>query len=183
MGLLDHVVQRLELAAQQQRPQHRADRATHQQPAKAAQGALPELGHGEHRMADYLDPGRLFPAAADQGITTGWLQADQVDEPLRYLAHVGCTAALDNGAVGLEVHHTNARVITAVEDRADQQLDHRRVVDVRGQRQRQRRGRVLGVGAQLIDVLGPRTFQADHEAAGEGDHQEQADSKQQLFEQ
>lgn len=43
--------------------------------------------------------------------------------------------------------------------------------------------RVLGVGAQLIDVLGPRALQADHEAAAEGNHQEQTDSDQQLFEQ
>jgi hypothetical protein len=37
--------------------------------------------------------------------------------------------------------------------------------------------------AQLVDVLTARAFQTNHETAGEGDHQEQADGKQQLFEQ
>ncbi|MNQ54906.1 hypothetical protein D3C85_689850 [compost metagenome] len=183
MGLLDHVVQWLELSTQQQRPQHGADRTADQQPAQATQCALPELGHGEHGMADHLDPGRLLPATTDQGIATGRLKANQLDEPTRHLTDLGRPAALDDGGVGLEVHHTDARVIATVEDRADHQLDHRRIVDIRCQRQRQRRGSVLRVGAQLIDVLRARALQADHEAATEGDHQEQTDSDQQLFEQ
>lgn len=134
-------------------------------------------------MTDDLDPRRLLPATADKGVAASWLQADEVDEPLRHVAHLRDPTTLDDGLVGGQVDHTNAGVVAAVEDRADHQLDHRRVIDARGQRQGQCGGGVLGMGAQLIDVLGTRTFQADHEAAAEGHDQEHADCDQQLFEQ
>ncbi|MNN18349.1 hypothetical protein D3C81_1315560 [compost metagenome] len=134
-------------------------------------------------MADHLDPGSLLPATADDRITTGGLQADQFDEPVRNVVDRRNTCALNQVLVGLQIDHADARVVTAVENRADQQLDHRRVVDVRCQGQRQRRRGVLGMGAQLVDVLSARALQTDHETTGEGDHQEQTDSNQQLFEQ
>ncbi|MNM75276.1 hypothetical protein D3C81_870590 [compost metagenome] len=183
MGLLDHVVQRSQLVAQQQGAEHGTGRATQQQPAQAAQGALPELGNGEHRVADHFNPRSLLPAAADDGIATGGFQADQVHEPARHTTRVRLGMALHQHGVGAQVDDLDAGVVTTVEDRADHQLDHRRVVDIRRQRQRQGRGGVLGMGAQLVDVLAARTLQADHEAAAEGDYQEQADGKQQLFEQ
>ena len=183
VGLFDHVIQRLQLATQEQRAEHRTHGAAHQQPTEAAQRALPQFGHGKHRMADHLDPRGLFPAATDQCIAAGRLQTDQFDEPVRHVAHRGGTVALDDGLVGLHIDHADTRVVAAVENRADQQLNHRRVVDIRRQRQRQRGGGVLSVRAQLVDVLSTRALQTDHEAAGEGDHQEQTDSEQQLFEQ
>ena len=178
VGLFDHIVQRLQLPAQQQPTEHHADRTAQEQPAQATQGALPELGQGEHRMADHFYPCGLFPATADQRITTGRLQADQLDEPVGHAVVVGNTAALDDGFVGGQVHDADAGIVTAVEDRADQQLHHGWVIDIRGERQRQCRRGILGVGAQLVDVLGARAFQADHEAAAEGDHQEQTDCDQ-----
>ncbi|MNJ16709.1 hypothetical protein D3C77_109750 [compost metagenome] len=95
MGLRHHVIQRLELAAQQQRAEHRTQGAAQQQPAEAAQGTLPKLGQGEHRMADHLDPCRLLPAAADDGIATGGLQADQANEPGRHTVGIWLGVALD----------------------------------------------------------------------------------------
>ncbi|MNL54042.1 hypothetical protein D3C87_1773370 [compost metagenome] len=134
-------------------------------------------------MADYLDPRRLLPATADDRIAASGFQADQFDEPVRHAGIGRDAAALHQCLVVGQIDHADARVVTAVEDRADQQLGHRRVVDIRRQGQRQRRRRVLRVGAQLVDVLGTRALEADHEAAGEGDDQEQTDSDQQLFEQ
>ncbi|MCY1404924.1 hypothetical protein D9M71_201490 [compost metagenome] len=104
-------------------------------------------------MADDLDPGGLLPAAADDRITTGGLQADQFDEPVRNIVDRRNARALDQGLIGFHIDHADARVVTAVENRADQQLDHRRVVDIRGQGKRQRGRGVLGMGAQLVDVL------------------------------
>ena len=134
-------------------------------------------------MADHLDPRRLLPATADQGVTTGRFQADQLDEPVGHAVVVGDATAFDDDLVVGHIDHPDAGVITTIENRADQQLDHRRVVDIGCQGQRQGGRRVLRVGAQLVHVLGTRAFQADHEAAAEGDHQEQTDSDQQLFEQ
>ena len=99
VGLLDHVIQRLQLPAQQQRAQHRAHRAADQQPAEAAQRALPQLGQREHRVADHLDPRGLLPATADERITTGRFQADQFDEPVRHVVDRRNAAALDDGLV------------------------------------------------------------------------------------
>ncbi|MNV03479.1 hypothetical protein D3C71_937490 [compost metagenome] len=183
VGLLNHVIERFQLPTQQQRAQYRADHTADQQPDETAQGALPQLGQGKHRVADHLDPCRLLPATADDRIAASGLQADQFDEPVRHAGIGRDAAALHQCLVVGQIDHADARVVTAVEDRADQQLGHRRVVDIRRQGQRQRRRRVLGVGAQLVDVLGTRALEADHEAAGEGDDQEQTDSDQQLFEQ
>ncbi|MNJ37018.1 hypothetical protein D3C77_318230 [compost metagenome] len=183
MRLRHHVVQRLELATQQQGTEHRAQGTTQQQPAQAAQGALPQLGQGEHRMADHLNPRRLLPATADNRIATGSFKADQANEPRRYTVGISLGMPLHQHGIGAQVDDLDARVVTTVENRTDHQLDHRRIIDVRCQRQRQRRGRILGVRAQLVDILATRAFQADHEAAAERDYQEQADGKQQLFEQ
>ncbi|MNR11325.1 hypothetical protein D3C85_1276180 [compost metagenome] len=95
MGLFDHVIERLELAPQQQRAKYSTQCSTQQQPTQAAQGALPELGQGKHRVADHLHPCSLLPAAADDGIATGRLQADQSDEPGRHTVTVRHGAALD----------------------------------------------------------------------------------------
>lgn len=178
MGLLDHVVQRLQLPPQQQRAKHRTHRPAQQQPTQAAQGALPEFGQGEHRVADHLHARRLFPTATDQRVTTGRLQPDEFDEPVGHTVVVRNTAAFDDGFIGGQVHDADAGVIAAVEDRADQQLHHGRVVDIRRQRQRQCGRRVLCMGTQLVDVLGTRAFETDHEAAAEGDYQEQTDCDQ-----
>ncbi|MNI29042.1 hypothetical protein D3C73_828470 [compost metagenome] len=143
MGLLDHVVQRLQLSAQQQRTQRRTDRAAEQQPAEAAERALPQLGDSEHRVADHLDPRRLLPATTDDRIPPCRFQADQLDEPVRHVGHRRNAVAFDQRLVVRQIDHADAGVIPAVENRTDQQLDHRRVVDVRRQRQRQRRRGVL----------------------------------------
>ena len=183
VGLLDHIVQRPELTPQQQGPEDRTRRPAQQQPAEAAQGALPEFGQGEHRVAHHLHARRLLPATADDGIAAGRREADHLHEPGRHAIGVGLGGAFHQHLVIAQVDHADAGVVATVKDRADHQFGHRRVIDVRRQRQRQRGGRVLGVGAQLVDVLGTRAFQADHEATAEGDHEKHTDSDQQLFEQ
>ncbi|MCY1439602.1 hypothetical protein D9M71_558450 [compost metagenome] len=120
MGLLDHVIEGLQLPAQQQRAQYRADHATDQQPPQAAQRALPQLGQREHRVTDHLDPCGLFPAATDDRIATGGLQANQFDEPVGHPGIGGDAATLDQGLAARDIDHADAGVITAVKDRADQ---------------------------------------------------------------
>jgi len=144
---------------------------------------LPEFGQGKHRVTDHLNPRRLLPATADNGIAAGRREADHLHEPSRHAAGIRLGGTLHQDLVIAQVHHTDACVVATVKDRADHQFGHRRVIDVRRQRQGQRRGRVLRVGAQLVDVLGTRTLKADEEATAERDHQEHADSDQQLFEQ
>ncbi|MNG95010.1 hypothetical protein D3C79_540330 [compost metagenome] len=183
VGLLDHVVQRPQLTAQQQCTKYRTRGTAQQQPAQAPQGTLPELGDGKHRMADHLDPRGLLPATADNGIAARRFEADQVHEPGRHASAIRLGMTLHQHGIGAQVDDLDARIVTTVEDRTDHELDHRRVVDVRRQRQGQRGGRILGMRAQLVDVLAARAFQADHETATEGDHQEQANGQQQLFEQ
>ena len=100
VGLLDHVVQRPQLATQEQGAEYRTGRATQQQPTQAAQGALPELGNGEHRVADHLNARSLLPATADDGVAAGSFQADQAHEPARYTAGVRLVMALYQHSIG-----------------------------------------------------------------------------------
>ncbi|MCY1551973.1 hypothetical protein D9M68_883400 [compost metagenome] len=134
-------------------------------------------------MADHFNARGLLPATTDDCIAAGGLKADQAHEPKRHTARVWLGMTLHQHGIGTQVDDLDACIVTTVENRADHQLDHRWVVDIRRQRKRQRGGRILGVRAQLVDVLAARAFQADHETATEGDHQEQANGQQQLFEQ
>ena len=54
---------------------------------------------------------------------------------------------LDYHFIAGDAHHADGGEVAAVEDRADHQFDHRRVVDMRRHRQPQRGGGVLGVRA------------------------------------
>ena len=105
-------------------------------------------------MTEHFDPGGLLPAAHDQGVATLGLQVDQAGEPGRHrlLAAAG-GGALDDHVAVVDAHHADAGEVAAVEHRADHQLDHRRVIDVRCHRQPQRGGGILGVGAQLAEQL------------------------------
>ncbi len=91
--------------------------------------------------------------------------------------------ALDQRLAALDVDHPDAGEVAAVEDRADHQLHHRRVVHVRRQGQAEGGGGVLGVGAQLAAQLLAGVLHAADEAAAEGDDEEQADGEEQLLEQ
>ena len=62
IGLLDHVLQRAQLALEQQHAQADAHEADQRQPQERRVGVLPQLGDGEIRVADHLDMGRLIPA-------------------------------------------------------------------------------------------------------------------------
>ncbi|MNN79874.1 hypothetical protein D3C81_1965580 [compost metagenome] len=119
----------------------------------------------------------------DQGFATLGLEVDQAGEPAGHLLGAGRHLPFEQHAVVADAQHADAGEVAAVEDRADHQLHHRRVVDVRGQRQAQRRGGILGMRAQLADHLRARAFQAGDEAAGEGHQQEQADGDEQLLQQ
>ncbi|MNE69498.1 hypothetical protein D3C80_1652260 [compost metagenome] len=99
VGLLDHIVEGLQLPTKQQRAQYRADHATDQQPPQAAQRALPQLGQREHRVTDHLDPCGLYPTATDYRIAPGRLQANQFDEPVRHPGIGRNAAAFDQGLV------------------------------------------------------------------------------------
>jgi hypothetical protein len=134
-------------------------------------------------MADHLDPRRLLPAPADNRLAAGWIKPDGIDEPLGHALIVRRCTAFDDHRVRRQIHHPDARVITAVENRRHHQLDHRRIVDIGRQRQGQRSCRILGVRTQLIDVLRPRTLQADDKTARERDNHKQTDCDQQLLEQ
>ena len=120
MGLLDHVIQRLQLPTQQQRAQYRTDHATTQQPPQAAQCALPQLGQCEHRVTDHLDPRGLLPSTTDNRIAASGFQTNEFDEPVRHMGIGRHAAAFDQGFIGGYIDHSDARVITAVKDRADQ---------------------------------------------------------------
>ncbi|MCY1539654.1 hypothetical protein D9M68_752510 [compost metagenome] len=74
VGLLDHIIQRAQLALEQQHAQADAEYATERQPQQDAERALPEFADGEQRMADHLQPRRLAPAVADDGIAAGGRQ-------------------------------------------------------------------------------------------------------------
>lgn len=183
MGLAHHLVERAQLAAQQPAAKQQARRAAGQQPVEAAQGAVPQARQGELRMADHLDPRRLFPAAHDQRVATLGLEIHQAREPAWHRALVMRLHALDQRLAALDVDHPDAGEVAAVEDRADHQLHHRRVVHVRRQGQAEGGGGVLGVGAQLAAQLLAGVLHAADEAAAEGDDEEQADGEEQLLEQ
>ncbi|MCY1208753.1 hypothetical protein D9M72_203880 [compost metagenome] len=181
-GLLHHVVQGAQLRAQQPGADQGADHAAEQQPGEAADGTVPELGQGELRMAEHLHARGLLPAAHDQRVAALGLQVDQAGEPARHLFTAGGGAAFgDHAAIG-DAHHADAGEVAAVEDGADHQLDHRRVVHVGRHGQTEGGGGVLGVGAQLAEQLLAGTFHARDEAAGEGQREQQADGQEQLLE-
>ncbi len=96
VGLLHHLVQRLQLGAQQPATKDGADQPAGQQPGEAAQRAVPQLGQGELRMADHLDPRGLFPAAHDQRVAALGLEVDQLGEPGRHLLVLRVAVALDD---------------------------------------------------------------------------------------
>ncbi|MNF56379.1 hypothetical protein D3C84_378630 [compost metagenome] len=170
------------MSAQQPATKHGTEQAAHQQPDQAAEGAVPEFGQGELRIAQHFDPCGLLPAAHDQRIAALGAQVDQFDEPARYAFGRGSGSALHHDLLVFDVDHADAGEIAAVEDRTDHQFNHRRVVDLCGQRQPQRGGGILGVGAQLAEHLLARAFQADKKTATEGHQQKQADGQEQLFE-
>ncbi|MCY1439666.1 hypothetical protein D9M71_559110 [compost metagenome] len=171
------------MQAQQPAAEGGAEQAAEQQPGQAAHAAVPQAGEGELWMAHHFDPGCLLPAAHDQGFAAFGVEIDQAAEPARHGVVARSHLPLDDDAVVTDTPHADAGVVAAVEYRVDHQLDHRRIVDVRGQRQAQRRGGVLGVRAQLADRLRARAFQAGDEAAGEGRQQKQADGDEQLLQQ
>ncbi|MNN02816.1 hypothetical protein D3C81_1154860 [compost metagenome] len=181
LGLSDHAVEWAKLPAQHPSSNHGAEQPAQQQPDQAAEGAVPELGQGELRIAQYFDPCQLFPAAHDQGIATFRAQVDQVDEPVRHTVDFCRCAAFHQGLLILEPDDADAAEIAAVENRTDHQLHHCRVIDLCRQRQPQRGGRVLGVGAQLAERLFAGAFQAGKKTAAERHQQEQADCQEQLF--
>ncbi|MND82737.1 hypothetical protein D3C80_745780 [compost metagenome] len=169
------------MPAQHPSSNHRTEQPAQQQPDQAAEGAVPELGQGELRIAQYFDPCQLFPAAHDRGVATLRAQVDQVDEPVRHTVDFCRSAALHQSLLILEPDHANAAEITAVENRTDHQLHHCRVIDLCRQRQPQRGGRVLGVSAQLTERLLAGAFEAGKKTAAERHQQEQADGQEQLF--
>ena len=178
LGLLHHIVQWPQLGAQQPATEDRTDQAAEQQPEQTADGTVPEFGQGELRMTEHFDPRGLFPAAHDQCITTLGLQVHQFTEPERYAFRCGIVAAaFDDDLVIRNAYHADAGEVTAVEDRADHQLDHRRVIHVRGHRQAQGCGGVLGVGTQLAEQLFARAFHTSDKTAGKGHDQEQANGE------
>ncbi|MCY1538734.1 hypothetical protein D9M68_742890 [compost metagenome] len=133
-------------------------------------------------MAEHLHPCGLLPASHDQGIAALGPQVDQVGEPARHLlAGGGRTAFGDHAAIG-NAHDADAGEIAAVEDGADHQLDHRRVVHVGRHGQAEGGGGVLGVGTQLAEQLLAGAFHPGEEAAGEGQREQQADGQEQLLE-
>lgn len=134
-------------------------------------------------MADHLDPRRLFPAAHDQRVATLGLEIHQAFEPAGHRTLGMRLHALDQRLAALDVDHPDAGEVAAVEDRADHQLHHRRVVHVWRQGQAEGGGGVLGVGAQLAAQLLAGVLHAADEAAAEGDDEEQADGEEQLLEQ
>ncbi|MNN98960.1 hypothetical protein D3C81_2184870 [compost metagenome] len=69
---------------------------------------MPELGQGEHRVADHLDPCRLLPAAADDGVTSGGLKADQSNEPGRHAGRIRLSVTLHQHGVGTQVDDLDA---------------------------------------------------------------------------
>ena len=96
-------------------------------------------------MADHLDPRRLFPAAHDQRVATLGLEIHQAFEPAGHRTLGMRLHALDQRLAALDVDHPDAGEVAAVEDRADHQLHHRRVVHVWRQGQAEGGGGVLGV--------------------------------------
>ncbi|MNE07452.1 hypothetical protein D3C80_1000710 [compost metagenome] len=178
------MIQGVQAPLEQQAAEHDAGQADESLPEQVALGAFPELADGEQRVADHLDSGGTLPAVADDGIAAGGLQIHQAGEPLRRLVAHRHSAAFDQHLVAVRGEHTDAFEIAAVEDRADHQLDHGQVVvDVRGQRQAEGGRRVLGVAAQLGDLLFAGAFHADQEAAGEARQHQYADGDEQLLEQ
>ncbi|MNN59256.1 hypothetical protein D3C81_1743590 [compost metagenome] len=122
----------------------------------------------------------MLPAAGDQCIATFGTQIHQVDEPARHAVDLLGDAALHQHLPIFQVGHADVAEIAAVENRADHQLHHRRVVDLGGQGQAQGGRGVLGMGAQLAQRLLARAFQAGIKTAAERHQQEQADGKKQL---
>ncbi len=120
-------------------------------------------------MADHFNPGDLRPAAHHNGVAFAGAEVHQPHEPLRYVTTLGHIAALDDRFIGLNIDHTDAIEIAAVEDGVHHQFGHGRVVDMRGQRHPQRRRGILRVGAKLVAVLLPRAFQGHHKVAAEND--------------
>ncbi|MNG26970.1 hypothetical protein D3C84_1120290 [compost metagenome] len=96
-------------------------------------------------MAQYFDPGRLLPAAHDQGLAALGLQVDQTDEPAGYLLNFDIALALHHDPLVRDTEHADAGEVAAVENRADHQLDHRRIVGMGRHRQAEGGGGVLGV--------------------------------------
>ena len=134
-------------------------------------------------MTDDLHLRRLTPAITDNRIALGRLQIDQAGKPLGRLAADRHTAAFNQQLAGGWVGNANALEITTVEDRADHQFDHRSVVDMRAERETQRRGGILGMGAQLVDLLLTRAFHTDQKTADEIHQHQHADGDKQLLEQ
>jgi len=181
--LLDHIVQRAQLPLEQQHTECQAQCATQRQPQQVAQRCLPELADGKQRVADHLDTRRLAPAITDNGIALRRLQSYQPDKPGRHLGNHRHTRALDQNLLAVAGIHTDALEIATVEDRTDHQLHHRRVVDMRTERQAQRSRCILRMCTQLVDLLLAGTFNPQQETAGKVDQQQQADRDEQLLEQ
>jgi hypothetical protein len=76
-----------------------------------------------------------------------------------------------------DAHHTNSGEVATVENRIDQQFEHRRIIHMGRHRQAEGGGGVLPMRAQLADQLLAGSLQADDEAAGKGHHQKQADGE------
>ncbi|MNM79919.1 hypothetical protein D3C81_918670 [compost metagenome] len=180
LGLFDQRFERTQLPTQQPATEHGAEQSADQQPDQTAESTVPEFGQGELRIAQHFDPCRLLPAAHDQCVATFMTQIDQADKPSRHAFGLRRNAAFYQHLLIVDADDADVAEIATVENRTDHQLHHRRVIDLRGQRQSERGGRVLGVSAQLAECLLARAFQADKKTAAERHQQKQADGEKQL---